>query len=175
MALGHPEMCAWSGGLKLLIDSIVDPSVESLSESIVLTLLYLMNDAQYRELITGCLDIPRLFSDFSDIDNPIENAKDKNKGIDPQHFEKRLVLAKKALITLLKSWTGLIYLGNEKRALRSLIQALRQPIKPRVRSIIYEILGELLAVGRFSYSYFLFFFIYHLLINKNITGSCKDS
>jgi hypothetical protein len=29
------------------------------------------------------------------------------------------------MVTILKSWIGLIYLGNEKAALKSMIQALR--------------------------------------------------
>ncbi len=56
------------------------------------------------------------------------------------------------MITILKSWTGLIYLGNERIALRSLFSALRQPIKPKIRNAIYEILGELLSIGSKEYN-----------------------
>ena len=31
-----------------------------------------------------------------------------------------------------------------------MIQALRQPIKPQIRNAIYEILGELLAIGSYG-------------------------
>jgi rapamycin-insensitive companion of mTOR len=48
---------------------------------------------------------------------------------------------------VLKSWQGLIYLGNERQALRSIVQALRQPIKPVIRSAIYDVLKDLLALG----------------------------
>lgn len=47
----------------------------------------------------------------------------------------------------MKSWIGLIFLGNEKIALRAIIQSLRQPIRPVIRNAIYEIIGELLAIG----------------------------
>ena len=74
LALGNPKLCAWSGGIQLLIDSVVDPSADSLSESVVLTLLYLMNDADYRDLIYCYLDLPKLFFDFTDIDTPADSA-----------------------------------------------------------------------------------------------------
>lgn len=67
--------------------------------------------------------------------------------MDQAHFDAQVKLAKKALILIMKSWIGLIYLGNEKIALRSIIQSLRQPIKPNIRSAIYDIIGEMLAIG----------------------------
>jgi hypothetical protein len=36
-------------------------------------------------------------------------------------FQSKLSLAKTAIITLLKSWIGLIYIGNEPTALHSLL------------------------------------------------------
>ena len=46
---------------------------KQIGESIVYTLLYLMNDPNYRNLIYAYLDIPKIFADFTDIDIPIEN------------------------------------------------------------------------------------------------------
>jgi len=48
---------------------------------------------------------------------------------------------------LLKSWSGLIYLANEKYALRSIFHILKQKIAPMIRSAIYEIIEELLKIG----------------------------
>jgi len=39
--------------------------------------------------------------------------------------EAKLKLACRAVITLFKNWSGIIYLGHEKRSLTSLIEALR--------------------------------------------------
>lgn len=38
-----------------------------------------MNEPSHRNLINVYLDIPKIFSDFTDIDTPIENQKDKSK------------------------------------------------------------------------------------------------
>ncbi|KRX02551.1 Armadillo-type fold [Pseudocohnilembus persalinus] len=149
LALGYPELCAASGGIRLLIDSIIDVQISDLSESIVYTLLYLINEPKHRDVIKVYLDIPSLFAIFTEIDFPAdaENKHPRQQKFDWAKFEQQLTLAKKAIITILKSWTGLIYLGNEKISLKSMIQALRQPIKPQIRNAIYDILGELLAIG----------------------------
>lgn len=60
---------------------------------------------------------------------------------------RQLSQAKKIIIILLKSWKGLIYLANERFALKSLFHVLKQQIKPPVRSAIFEIIEELLKIG----------------------------
>lgn len=146
LALGNPELCAWSGGIKLIIESITNSYLEDISDSLVYTLLYLINEPTYRNKISGYLNLSRIFSLFTDIDLPTDNPKDKQK-FDMQKFENELKLAKKAIITMLKSWPGLIYLGNESIGIKSLIQALKQPIKPIISKTIFEILGELFSKG----------------------------
>ena len=148
LVLGNPEICAWCSGIKFLIDAILDPSIAEISESITYTLLFLLNEPNYRNLIRSHLDFAKIFSIFTDVDLPIDAAKDKSKNNTPfLKFEAQLNLAKKAIIVILKSWTGLIYLGNEKTALKSIIMALKQPIKPIIRNAIYEIIGEILSIG----------------------------
>lgn len=51
------------------------------------------------------------YSFFLDVDSPLDTKQEntKNKQI---KFEGELHLAKKAMITIMKSWTGLIYLGS---------------------------------------------------------------
>jgi hypothetical protein len=56
-------------------------------------------------------------------------------------------MASRAITTFFKTWCGLIYLGWERRGLRSLIEALRQPIKPNVRGKIFELLEEIIKIG----------------------------
>jgi hypothetical protein len=49
------------------------------------------------------LDLSKWFSIFTEIDPPIEQAKDKSR-TQVIKFEAQLNLAKKALISVLKSW-----------------------------------------------------------------------
>jgi hypothetical protein len=55
-------------------------------------------------------------------------------------FEEMLSLAKKALIIIIKNWSGFILLGQERLSIQSLVQALKQPIKKIVRDSIFEII-----------------------------------
>ena len=145
LALSNPELAAWAGVIKVLVDSIIDPSLREMSESLTFTLLILINDPQHRNIIRPHLDLTRIFSLFTDIDFP-SVAKDGKK----DHlilFENQIELAKKAIIIIMKSWAGLTYLGNEKISLKSLIMALKQPIKPIMRNAIYDIINEILSIG----------------------------
>lgn len=49
-------MCAYAGGIKLLIESVIDYEIADISESIVYTLLFLLNDPKYRNTIKIHLD-----------------------------------------------------------------------------------------------------------------------
>ncbi|EGR34185.1 hypothetical protein IMG5_021000 [Ichthyophthirius multifiliis] len=151
LAVGNPQLCAWSGGIKLLIECVIDHSLQELSDPIIHTLLYLLNEPDYRNLVKVYLDFPKLFGVFTDIDAPSKSApktqSQEDNRREMEQFEKTLNLAKKALITMLKTWKGLIYLGNQRIAMRSLVQTLRQPIHDKIRNAIYDIIGELLALG----------------------------
>ena len=42
-----------------------------------MTILFLINDPNYRNIIRLHLDLPKLFSIFTDVDLPLDSAKDK--------------------------------------------------------------------------------------------------
>ncbi|CAD8139168.1 unnamed protein product [Paramecium pentaurelia] len=146
-ALNAPEMCSWCGGIRILIENAIECSLSEISDQIVWTLLYLLNEPSARTTIRMYLDLSKWFSIFTEIDPPIDQAKNDKNRVVINKFESNLQLAKKAIITVLKSWQGLIYLGDERQALKSLIQVLRQPIKPAIRNSIYDILRSLLQLG----------------------------
>lgn len=66
-ALMNPELCAQSGGISLLIDSITDPDLEKFSEPLIYTILYLLGHNEYRNMIRVYLDLTKLFSIFTNI------------------------------------------------------------------------------------------------------------
>ena len=145
LSMANPELSGWAGGIKTLIDLSVDPNCRELSHSIILTLIYLLNDPNTRSVIKPHLDLTRIFSLFTDVDYPVESRDGKKDHL--VRFENQLEIAKKAIVMMLKSWTGLIYLGHDRTSLKSLITALRQPIKPLIRNAIYDILNEILTIG----------------------------
>ena len=145
LAISNSELAAWSGGIRILVEAIIDPTTREMSESLTYTLLYLVNDPTSRNAVKSHLDFTKIFSLFTDIDYPVETKDGKKDHL--VKFENQLEMAKKAIMIMLKSWTGLIYLGNEKTSLSSLIMALKQPIKPIIRSAIYDIINEILTIG----------------------------
>ena len=143
LALANAEICQYGGGIKLLCDAIVDPAHELASKPITNTIIYLLNSPETRDYIIDHLQIPKIFSYFTDID--------RNEGVqkkeDQSEFETRLRLASNSILIFFRSWPGLIYLGCEKFSLRSLVEALRQPIKPIIRDYIFQLLEEILKIG----------------------------
>lgn len=71
MALKNPKLCAWSGGINLIIKSIIDPNIESLCETLAYTIIYLINEPTYRNTITAYLDLSKILCIFTDMELPL--------------------------------------------------------------------------------------------------------
>ena len=96
----------------------MNPSLESLSEDLTYTIIYLLNEPNSRNVIIHQLNIPKIFSLFTDITT---HKNDKNDKAANYLFNKEtsLKLATKAIINFFKSWSGLIYLGWEMKSVKS--------------------------------------------------------
>ena len=93
-----------------------------------------------------------MFSIFTDLDYIFFEESNKSKGnIDfMTKMQTQLSLSKQALLTLLKSWNGIILLANDPSILSTVLEALRQIPKKQdseVRKSIYSLLEELLEIG----------------------------
>ena len=60
------------------MNSVIDPQIDQNSETIVYTLLYLINEPNHRQTIREYLDFPKLCAIFTDIDQPLD-TKDTKK------------------------------------------------------------------------------------------------
>lgn len=115
-----------SGGISILINAISDPFLAEKSQEIVMTLLYLLNEPKIRNSTHLLEDLNKIFWIFTDIDVNPDRVVQKGKADElgnnyKTKFNQTLDLSKKAIITLLKSWVGLIYLGKEAKTLRSFV------------------------------------------------------
>lgn len=74
------------------------------------------------------MDLKKIFSVFTDLDCVFIEESSKNKGnIDfISRMQTQLALSKQALLTLLKSWNGIILLANDPSILSTVLEALRQ-------------------------------------------------
>eukprot|EP00826_Nyctotherus_ovalis_P047255 TRINITY_DN5415_c0_g1_i2.p1 TRINITY_DN5415_c0_g1~~TRINITY_DN5415_c0_g1_i2.p1 ORF type:complete len:233 (-),score=54.43 TRINITY_DN5415_c0_g1_i2:25-723(-) len=143
-AIACTEQCAWSGGIGVLIDSVIDPSCAEISESIVLTLLYLINDPYTRSFIREG-DIGRLLYIFTEVTG---NDKEVRREL-VEKLNAQLQLGKQALIIMMKNWSGLLFLASDMNGLKSLVQVLNQPIR---LSLIH--ISEPTRLGMISYAVF---------------------
>lgn len=130
-------------------------------ESLIATLLYLLNWPNYRCLIRGELDLQIFVAPFTDSHYTAPLLKDQKQGMnqstkfdaDPyDQRESRFNAAKITLISILRSWQGLIYLCEPqssesnlvtKSCLKSLVNMLNLPYND-VRRRLIDLLFELL-------------------------------
>lgn len=142
-----PRICGICGGFSLLMSSITDPELEEQSLDIISKILFYMNEKVNRDLILVYMDIRKLAYYFTNIDNALQ---DRGSQESLSKFQSRLKMSKYAIITLLKSWTGMIFLGSDQNALRSVLQALKQIPNQQnslVRREIFSILEEIIGLG----------------------------
>ncbi len=135
--------CAWAGGLNVLIESVIDPGCADISESIVLTLLYLINEPRTRSYLRPYVDLGYLLSIFTEIGGSEKDMKKEQQS----RLEVQLLLGRRAVVTLMKNWSGLIYLTADPNGLRSLVQALDQPIRPMVKRVIFDIFFDVFNIN----------------------------
>ena len=112
----------------MLINAITDPFFQDKSYDIVRQILYYLNEKKNRDLTTVYIDIRKLFHIFTNIDNNtlIEGNSKRGNFENVSKFQTMLKLSKNAIVTLLKSWAGLIYIGNDEITINSLLEALKQ-------------------------------------------------
>lgn len=132
-----------------------------ISESLISTLLYMLNWPRYRCLIRGDLDLQIFVAPFTDSHYTAPVSKDQKQRInqaakfeiDPyDQRENKFIAAKITLISILRSWQGLIYLCEPQSSecnlvsnscLKSLINMLYLPyndVRKRLIDLIFELL-----------------------------------
>ena len=97
-----------------MVNCITDPTLHEKSYDIISKMLIFVNDVKFRELTSVYIDFKRVFHVLTDLDNVFleESYKVRNNLEMLSRFQAKLSLAKNAIVTLLKSWVGLIYIGN---------------------------------------------------------------
>ena len=139
----NPEITQYAGGFKVLIEACTDPLFEKHSSFFVESVISALHSPESRDIILDTLQIPKIFSNFTDI----ARAESAAKKEDPTVVETRLRLASNTILIFFKNWSGLIYFGNEKYSLKSLVETLRQPIKQNVRESVFQLIEHILKVG----------------------------
>lgn len=139
LAFTNPAVVASSNGVRVLVDAMLDPSLADVSSSLTLTLLYLLDQPSTRCYIRENADVLRVLSVYTDLT------------ANPTHEKEGLRLsAHKSLVTMLRSFTGILTLGSNPKGMHALFQVLTLPSQVPgatwARDSVLELLAEVLSV-----------------------------
>ena len=135
LSVSNTALVAWSGGFRILITWILNPKVEeTIVKSTVLTLLYLLNSKETRQYLKKEKELSRIFSIFTDIEPDLRDSE----------LDAMILLAKKVLIMMSRSWVGLIFLASG--GLKQIIDNLCLPIRPKLKEAILEVIEEMINI-----------------------------
>lgn len=121
----NPSVFVSCGGVRCFSAAILDCSSVRMQEGMVSSFLYLLNSQQCREL--SSLDLSFLLAPYSDFlykhySDTSENINNPSS-INHHDREFRLLCAKQALLSVLRSWPGLLHVIS-CGTLNSLVQIL---------------------------------------------------
>mmetsp|Transcript_35775 Transcript_35775/g.54789 ORF Transcript_35775/g.54789 Transcript_35775/m.54789 type:complete len:169 (+) Transcript_35775:768-1274(+) len=141
-----PELGANVGGVKIMIDTLLDVNLSQQGlvrqDLIVHSILMMINNPDSRIYLRMFKDLNRIFSIFTQADGvdkePKKDIMDK--------LQLQLSIVSKAIVNMIRTNNGLIYITSSPLGLASLIGALNQPIKPYKQLAILNLFIEIFDV-----------------------------
>jgi len=135
LALANSYLVACCNGMKVLVEAAVDPALHDAADSLLLSVLHLVSQPSSRVNINMALDLRTLLSAFTDMD-----------ATEGKEYRARLAAAKAAVITLMRTWVGIVHLTSDPLGLRVLVGLLRDnKVAPLVQDVVLDTLTELFA------------------------------
>ncbi|RLN57964.1 hypothetical protein BBJ28_00005507 [Nothophytophthora sp. Chile5] len=132
LALLNVEVVAEANGAKILVDAILEPSFQDLADSLLMTLLLILNEPSTRKFIQPFVDTQVLLAPFTDTDLPAGNER-----------RQRWMASRNAIVTMMRSWTGMVVLTSNPQGLQSLIQLLVRPVGEDVQKAVLSTICEI--------------------------------
>ncbi|KAF1332164.1 Protein required for meiosis, partial [Globisporangium splendens] len=132
LSLANVEVIAECNGIKVIVDSILDSSFQDLADSLILTLLMILNEPATRQFIDPFVDTQILLAPFTDTDLPAGNER-----------RQRWMASRNAIVTMMRSWTGIVVLTSNPQGLQSLIQLLVRPVGEDVQKAVLSTICEI--------------------------------
>lgn len=148
----NPHVVAYSNGMRILFKAAVDPAHARLQDSLLRTLIYLLNEPSCRPYVrmSSEIRVRRALPLFVDsVTHPdhcgaaashvLQYLLAPLTDTDPEIPEKEKAkvhqwrASRAAVVVLLKNWTGLISLAADPLGLRSLVETLRVSPYPEIK------------------------------------------
>ena len=155
LCLKDPVTAAETGCFSAILDSILTGNQPgNISEALIATLLYALNEPSLRHLLREDQDLQHFVASFTDcyslpthsasatIDHNLESIEQR---------EVKFIASKRAILTVMRSWPGMIYFcrhdsGGRSNGIESIIQTLHMPYEDGRRHVL-ELLFEMLNLS----------------------------
>ncbi|KAL4236760.1 hypothetical protein ACF0H5_005145 [Mactra antiquata] len=137
----NPDLVAHCGGISMLLRKILDcHQYPRINESIVSTILHLVNFPSTRHFVQFNTDLEQLMAPFTDIHFSFTG---ENTDQTSEDIEARFAASKMAIVTVMRSWPGIIrFCRPDGTGLQSIVGILYLPFK-EIRQGIVELIFEL--------------------------------
>ncbi|XP_062509189.1 rapamycin-insensitive companion of mTOR-like [Corticium candelabrum] len=135
LAIVNPSVVAFSRGIKAILRGTIDCVSNCMGESLLMSILYLLNHPDTRCFIRPDIDLEVIVAPFTDAHyrHTAEGQKDEPK----ETRWLQILAARTALATMFRSWAGLISFCNPTGwGLKSLVEVLRLPNSVTQRGIM---------------------------------------
>jgi len=148
ISIRNPQISSHCGGIRTLFDAILDPFYQGIQESLLISILYILNEEKTRVYVRSKADLEIILSPLTNSFNlgvklkGVSKEKEKEKEKDDEIAMKRWTASAKAVVTLIKSWVGIISLSSDEQGLKSIVDALRMPqleLQDKVLDSLFEI------------------------------------
>ncbi|XP_060081851.1 uncharacterized protein LOC132561136 [Ylistrum balloti] len=142
IAFLNPELIAKCGGVGSILRAALDcHQYPRINESLVCTILHLLNHPRTRHLIKFNTDLEQLLAPFTDCHYRYSGAETSDHSGDDK--ENRFAASKMAVVSIMRSWPGIIrFCRPDGSGLQSLVGILYLPYY-EIRQGIIEILYDL--------------------------------
>eukprot|EP00300_Choanocystis_sp_HF-7_P010484 c16970_g1_i2.p1 GENE.c16970_g1_i2~~c16970_g1_i2.p1 ORF type:complete len:1167 (+),score=303.98 c16970_g1_i2:201-3503(+) len=149
LSVVNAPMVAVCQGIRAMGNAALDPTLNDIAESLVITFMYLVNEPHTRKYLRSSLDVCQILSPLTDFFCPDPNdPKDKKAH---QARVDRMKMSHKAVVTMMHSWTGVVLLTSDPAGLMSLVQSLLLPpvynTNLGLHNEVFQILNDILKVA----------------------------
>ncbi|XP_064605282.1 rapamycin-insensitive companion of mTOR-like [Liolophura sinensis] len=146
IAFHNASVISHCGGVSAILHNIIDCQLyPRVNESLVATILYLLNHPRTRHFIKINIDLEQLVAPFTDCHYKHSGADTGEKSLSDDK-ESRFAASKMAIVTVMKSWPGMIRLCRpDGSGLQSLVGILYLP-NAEIRKNIVDMLFELFRI-----------------------------
>ncbi|EFA85310.1 cytosolic regulator of adenylyl cyclase [Heterostelium album PN500] len=148
VAIRNPQTTAQSNGIRMLFDAVLDPFYQGTQESLLIAILYILNEEKTRVYVRPTSDLEIILSPLTNSltlgvkIKGMSKEKEKEKERDDELNMKKWNGSIKAVVTLLKSWIGIISLSSDEQGLKSIVEALKMPqieLNDKILDALFEI------------------------------------